>query len=255
MDPHNPYYPSSEFLGTWSGEIPFELSQDPNLQQDSIESAYTTADEAGKAELIVQLNALYDEELLGLDQAIELLLTGLEERQLARDTLIILTADHGESLYDAPGEVGHGATLRQEIMAIPLMFYSPGLMEESRTGCLSSVVDLLPTMAGLLGIAPPAEIEGLDLRQNCQEYARALMHTYNGQAYNISEVAAVSENARLVRNCQQGTLESVDLISDPLGLTPSAGVSAEAQPLQQPLEELLTRALDRWPEQHCNGFQ
>ena len=101
---------------------------------------------------------LYDSEVAFTDEHIGRLLDGLEELGLAEDTLVVLTADHGEELLDR-GNIGHGHSLYEEQIAVPLIVRYPGgdprVVEES-----VGLVDLFPTLLSYLGVPIAHRISG-----------------------------------------------------------------------------------------------
>jgi arylsulfatase A-like enzyme len=76
--------------------------------------------------------AVYDAEIFAMDREIGRLLEGLRERQLFNDTWIIVTADHGD-LIGEHGRFGHGLSLTQEELAIPLFMKFPGSRQAGET--------------------------------------------------------------------------------------------------------------------------
>jgi len=102
----------------------------------------------------------YDQEIAFTDQHIGLLLDALTRSGHAADTVVVLTADHGEAF----GE--HGArfhfTVDEEVIHVPLLVRAPGLAPGERTD-LSQQVDLLPTLLGLLHVPAPPALPGRDL--------------------------------------------------------------------------------------------
>jgi arylsulfatase A-like enzyme len=98
------------------------------------------------------LRDLYDEEIRHTDAGIGRLLTRLEELGLAEDTLVVLTADHGEEFRDH-GWIGHTETLYEELMRVPLVIRMPGARRVPRVvEAPVSLVSLTPTILDLLGI-------------------------------------------------------------------------------------------------------
>ncbi|HNC97813.1 MAG TPA: sulfatase-like hydrolase/transferase, partial [Myxococcota bacterium] len=130
MDNHHPWLPPDAYRGTFVDEdsLPFPIDRDADAQVEAVKAAYLAGSPEQRAALVEGLLAVYDEEILGLDASIERLLLGLEAQGRLQDSLLILTADHGESLYDAPDQLLHGGTLRQEVVGIPLLFYSPSIV-------------------------------------------------------------------------------------------------------------------------------
>ncbi|MDD5308771.1 MAG: sulfatase-like hydrolase/transferase [Deltaproteobacteria bacterium] len=84
------------------------------------------------------------------------------ENNLARDTIIVFTADHGEEFKDHGGYY-HGSTLYDEQTRVPLVIKAPGAAPR-RVSAPVSTIDIAPTLLRLVGIEPPADMEGQDLR-------------------------------------------------------------------------------------------
>lgn len=98
------------------------------------------------------LRDLYDEEIRHTDAGIGRLLARLDELGLAEDTLVVLTADHGEEFRDH-GWLGHTETLYEELMRVPLVIRMPGAPGVPRVvETPVSLVSLTPTILELLGI-------------------------------------------------------------------------------------------------------
>ncbi len=66
----------------------------------------------------------YDEEILYMDHHVGRLLDGLKTRRIFDDSLIVVTADHGELLGEH-GKMGHGATLFEEEIRVPFFVKYP----------------------------------------------------------------------------------------------------------------------------------
>lgn len=115
-----------------------------------------------------QLDGLYRAALAESDAEIGRLLERLEQRHKLDDTIIVLTADHGEGLYDCPTCVGHGDNLRGMFsLEVPLAFVLPKsryprALPSVQSGYVSQL-DAAPTLRSLLGL-PRIEVqEGLPL--------------------------------------------------------------------------------------------
>ena len=89
--------------------------------------------------------ALYDAEIYFNDQQIRRLYELLEKKAIARDTLVIVTADHGESLGER-GHNGHGNSVYQEESHIPVIMVHPGSLAAGISERAVHLVDLMPTI-------------------------------------------------------------------------------------------------------------
>lgn len=115
-----------------------------------------------------QLDGLYRASLAESDAAIGALLDALARRGVLDDTIVVLSADHGEGLYECPDCVGHGDNLRgMSTLRVPLAFRLPkGRFPDATPQVLSryvSTLDVYPTLLSLLGFAPVAVHEGAPL--------------------------------------------------------------------------------------------
>ncbi|MBL8863317.1 MAG: sulfatase [Planctomycetes bacterium] len=97
---------------------------------------------------------LYDGEIAFTDHHVGEVLARLAELGLAEDTIVVLTADHGEE-FGEHGFQRHGYTLYEEAVRIPLVVRAPGAPAR-RVSDVVSNVDLLPTILDLAGLPPPA---------------------------------------------------------------------------------------------------
>lgn len=79
-----------------------------------------------------------------------------------KNTLLIVTADHGEGLWDH-GRMGHGNTLYREELQVPLLVYFPGGTVAKRLTALTSTIDILPTVRDVIGLPPDKNNEGMSL--------------------------------------------------------------------------------------------
>jgi arylsulfatase A-like enzyme len=99
---------------------------------------------------------LYDARIRDLDSILDRLLTRLEEDGWLQDTLLVLTADHGEEFLDHGGWV-HGAKLYDELLRVPLVLKGPGLPQGIALREQVGLIDLAPTILQLLGM--PEKVE------------------------------------------------------------------------------------------------
>lgn len=105
----------------------------------------------------------YHAEVAYVDEQIGRLLEGLKELALDEDTIIVLTADHGEGLDDH-GEPTHSYFVYNSTMRVPLILWAPDrLTGGKRIPSLARTIDILPTVLELLGIPMPDELDGKSL--------------------------------------------------------------------------------------------
>ncbi len=108
----------------------------------------------------------YDARIAQLDAVIGAIEQVLREQGRWDDTLLIVTADHGEAFFENQGESHHGYIPFESILHVPLVISFPRLLRDRGTrvvGGLAWHLDLLPTILALAGVEPPAGLGGRDL--------------------------------------------------------------------------------------------
>lgn len=121
--------------------------------------------------------APYDNSVRHLDSLVDDVLNFLEKEDLQKDTLVIFTSDHGETIFEH-GYIGHVESNHIETVSIPMFFYVPeSLRSQTRDQILKinqdrnvENIDIIPTIIDFLGlegrkdIAPyMAKLEGKSL--------------------------------------------------------------------------------------------
>lgn len=118
---------------------------------------------------IAQVRGLYDGALAAADEGVGRILSGLHRLGLDDSTIVVLLADHGENLYDAPGRgMGHGDHLEGDpSLHVPLVVYDPvHRFPAHRVPGIVRDIDVVPTLLQLLGVPSPADappLDGVDL--------------------------------------------------------------------------------------------
>jgi arylsulfatase A-like enzyme len=105
---------------------------------------------------------LYDASLRQTDAHVGRLIDYLRESGLLDTTLLVVTSDHGEEFLDHGG-VLHGQSQYQELVRVPLVLHGPGVPAGRRFAEPVSLVDVVPTALGLLGLSEPEGLDGIAL--------------------------------------------------------------------------------------------
>jgi arylsulfatase A-like enzyme/Tfp pilus assembly protein PilF len=106
---------------------------------------------------------LYDGEIAYVDSLIGKVLESLREKGVLDRTIIIVAADHGESLGEH-GESSHAFFIYDATVSVPLVLKLPGARSKAAVvEAQVENVDIMPTLLGLLGIDIPKEVQGKSL--------------------------------------------------------------------------------------------
>jgi len=126
------------------------------------------------------LEALYDASILQMDQRLGRALATAEERGLLHDAILAVTADHGAHFGEHDVWVLH-ATPWPQSLRVPLFFVAPGRLPAERVIAAASgralLVDVMPTLLDLAGVAPTAPLDGVSLVPAARDGARVVDRT------------------------------------------------------------------------------
>ena len=151
LAPHDPYANPVQFLGR-SPSHPFYLGRITGSDVHELFLGALDLDDPGAD--VPHLRALYASEVRWVDRWVGALLEAIPAERL-RDTLIVLTADHGEELYDHGGWK-HGRTLFEEQLRVPLLVRWDGAIEpRRRIASPVRLIDVAPTLLEAAGLRAP----------------------------------------------------------------------------------------------------
>jgi len=161
LKPHDPFMPARRFASMFRAEdmqLPptwgkVDLAQVPNEVGDAIRVNGPTPELSDPAQAKERI-AMYHANLAQLDEALGQVLTALRELDLEKDTIVLYTSDHGEMLGD------HGLWQKFQFYegscGVPLIVRAPGVTRAGSTCPMPvSLVQVLPTLAGLCGVSMP----------------------------------------------------------------------------------------------------
>jgi arylsulfatase A-like enzyme len=163
IDPHVPYDPPAKFLQMY----------DPQPYSGQVQNRRThlMLDEAKKNPQkykftkrdMEHIEALHDGEISYHDEYFGKFLVKLRELGLDENTIVVVTSDHGEE-FQEHGSWGHGHSVYQELLGVPLMFRWPGVVPAgTRIGPVVSTMDIGPTVLEATGVSIPDAFEGRSL--------------------------------------------------------------------------------------------
>jgi arylsulfatase A-like enzyme len=206
FDVHHPYFPES--LGMQS--VPFAIknryarcSNYGDIEKQivaSVMSGHKTLLQDEKDFLIDN----YDRELLVLDKKVGELFSYLRKNNLYDESLIIITADHGES-FGEHNLMLHGICLYEDNLHVPLIVKYP--LSDQKKGTVDSPVSLtgiVPTVLSYLSINTPDFIQGASF-DDPQKQTVLAMHTHNPvpvfllpEPFNADAVSLLKNGYKLI---------------------------------------------------------
>ncbi|MDF2724826.1 MAG: sulfatase-like hydrolase/transferase [Paenibacillus sp.] len=165
MDPHSPYLPPQPFERTFYGGD----EKDPNNK--SMEPVYNFKPFADYLKSWIPegvtdheyVTAQYDGAIAYMDSCIQTIFSKLEAMNLTEETLIVITADHGETLYEHDCYFDHHG-LYDCTLVVPLIIKFPGVVPAGkRFSDVSVIHDIMPTVLDLLGVQTDIAFDGQNL--------------------------------------------------------------------------------------------
>jgi arylsulfatase A-like enzyme len=162
MEAHLPYAPPHPYKRTFVDEKHSDmrvLAVNQDMRKQWAGTVRMTADD------FEILGGLYDSELAYLDFRMGELVRYLRDTGILDNTILIITSDHGENLGDH-GLMDHQLCLYDTLLRIPLLIRFPSKLGAGANGKdLVSIVDIFPTVLGLLGInfSFAEELQGRDV--------------------------------------------------------------------------------------------
>ena len=172
-DVHDPYLPPDEYVRLLAPDYRGHLLDTVHrlrAQDSSSEEAWmglsarfwqnVDANDPRDVEFVARL---YDAGIRRMDEVtVAPLLARLDELDLARDTLVVFTSDHGEA-FGEHGRFQHG-DLYRETLHVPLVLRLPGRLPAGRRiASRVRLLDVMPTILALLGVPAPPAVQGQSL--------------------------------------------------------------------------------------------
>ena len=194
--------------------------------------------------------ARYDAEIHYMDSALGTLVAALKQRGLDRNTVLAVTADHGETLAEQGHRhyFSHGVITYEETTHIPLVIREPA--GERRLGTVNrerplSSLDLAPTLLELLGVPAPAGFRGRNLLRTPLDPEAPIVSLGSYGTPNLEQGIGTQFSVRrgplrYIVNTKDGSQELYDHRDDPhesknLIAKPPADVAALRAPIDAAL--------------------
>jgi arylsulfatase A-like enzyme len=127
----------------YSGRFKNEAS---GVDMGKVAAGQLKVDDRDKKRII----AIYDSNVSYQADQARLLVAKLDELGVLKDTMVIMTADHGDEQFEA-GRVGHGGSSLDTLVWTPLIVYYPPMIPAGKVAEGAESIDIVPTIADALG--------------------------------------------------------------------------------------------------------
>lgn len=246
MDAHFPCAPPGRYRDAFPGRDPsFTQARYLDLRRNVLRARRQVT----PAELR-HLDSQYDGGILYMDAELNRLFARLRALGLYDNTLIIVTADHGEAFGERHYFEHASMAVYQFLVGVPLLVRYP---QGARQGVVRepvSLVDILPTTLDVLGYTAPAALDGYSLLRPAPPSARVLAEMFPGMdaaeygpRYARHQRAYYSGPMKFIQ-ATDGSRELYDIYGDPRELHDLYPSDPDAsRPLQAGLEGWLAKYL------------
>jgi arylsulfatase A-like enzyme len=241
MSPHHPYDPPPPFDRFVPDRSHAPVRNHPRKSYRFFEQGDPLPDAA-----LADMVARYDGDVLYADTELGRLLAGVDRLRLRESTAIVVTADHGEEFFEHRNW-GHGQSLYNELVRIPLVVSAPGHAAPHRVTPPVSHADVVPTLLALAGAPPGAGLRGRNLLAPSATDPPAvseLLYRYG----TSRSVVRRDDKLVLTEQGERHAAELFDLGTDPTERRPLPTTDPRAASLTAVLDEhvaLATRARSR----------
>lgn len=170
FDPHNPYEPPEEECRTVARRLAPDYRGPGRLGRLGCVADRRPELPIPPPEDRRWHEALYDAEIAYTDRQVGRFLAGLEDLEIADDTVVLVVSDHGEEFWtrlERERALGyepnsdHGHTVYEELLHVPAILRVPGRSPEV-VESPAGLADLFPTLLRLVEVEPPP-VQGKDL--------------------------------------------------------------------------------------------
>ncbi len=158
--------------------------------------------------------ARYDGEIRYVDDYIGKLMDELKKLGLLDNTLIVLTADHGEEFLEHGGN-WHGKTLYEEVIHVPLIIRYPLSIPQSKIITTPiSTVNIMPTILDILNIPLRFQVQGESLLALIKGKTRRLTESVYSEKTKDKLKTIRTDVFKLIYDFQNGSKQLFNLKMD-----------------------------------------
>ena len=243
FDPHYPYVPPAPYDDLYDpgyrGKLTFDINTIQNIEQGKLQP---TADD------VKRLMGLYQGEISFLDSHLGRLFDALDRLGLSDNTLLTVTADHGESFgehstFKEETDFFHAHDLYNTEQRTPLLLRFPGHIKAGTVvDAPSQAIDLFPTLLDYANLTVPAQSQGKSLLQVIDGTDNGATRAAFGSMPDFVFTSVVVPGWKLIRNNANGSHELYDLQAD-------AAETHEASADHPDLATRMENMLETWMKQ------
>ncbi|MBZ0231621.1 MAG: sulfatase, partial [Deltaproteobacteria bacterium] len=214
VDTHGPWIARQPWIEQYDGPKPYTgpFQKHGTMKELGIKRGEMGCSKVPPARDIERLRAIYDSAVSYHDERLGDLVAGLQRMGIYEQTMIVITADHGEELFE-DGRCGHGGSLRETLVRVPLLVHYPArvasaIVEEGAEG-----VDVMPTILDALGSPIPDALQGESLVPRAAGANRGWPRPSYASQYEYAHAMRVARWK--IKVGKRGVPVVIDMVADP----------------------------------------
>ncbi len=176
--PYHELYTDSSYTGKNKFKMDFNI--DGFIRGAGIEKEF----KGMQAQEIRQIRDLYDGTVSFFDTQVGRVLAFMERSGLMENTIVVVTSDHGDDLFEPNTTIGHGLSFNggDQTNGIPFVMYVPGgRFAPGRVARITRAIDIAPTVLDITGMPREERFEGTSLRPYLENPSADLSLAFYGE--------------------------------------------------------------------------
>ncbi len=241
MDIHEPYMPERKYIDMVDSSVAISQDEMYRLFENTI--LKRDASDPGKVTL---LRKLYDIHVREADTYVQEFFSTLEKLGILRDSVVIITSDHGDE-FNEHGGLSHDDKMYSELIDMPLLIYDSNKDKREVCDTLVSNVDIPPTIIHLFGLEPVENFVGHSLLplKNYQQkgcFGEAIdQHSQRGGDIERDVYFYREQDLKVIYRANLDSWEMYDLKEDPRELNNIVDTSPQAEEMKNKLKPRVRR--------------
>jgi len=241
MDIHEPYMPDKKYVDMVDPSV--TISQDE--MYSLFENVLLKRDVSDPTK-VAMLKKLYDIHVREADTYVQEFFGVLEELGILKNTVVIITNDHGDE-FGEHGGLSHDDKMYSELIDMPLLIYDPSKDKGKVCDTVVSNLDIPPTIIHLFGLPPVEAFQGhhllpLDDYPQTGVFGEAIdQHSQRGGNMDKDVYYYREEDLKIIYRAELDAWKMYDLKEDPGELNNIVNTSPEAEGLKSKLKPMVRR--------------
>jgi len=241
MDVHEPYIPAKEYLNKIDSSI--------NLSEDEMLSFFKEVilkRDLSNQKTVKLLKKLYDAGVCETDDYVKEFFSILKKYNVLKDTVVIITTDHGDE-FGEHGGLSHDGKMYSELINSPLIIYFDNRTQGEACNNLVSNIDIPPTILHLFNLEPFEKFRGhsmIPLKSYPQNgvFGEAIGKTSNHEKETDKPIYFYQENdLKIIYREANQSWEMYNLQEDPPELNNLIKSSTKSENMKKKLMTYINR--------------